>query len=377
MEPKRRKALAFVFLVIFAIGIPTYAAMLTWVWITEPYKGYTVPEEFVDIKAGATVSEIGRGLVAGGVVADRWRFRAALWWTGSTKALKAGEYRFDHAMTPIEVVTKIARGDVYVRKITFAEGLNVFEMAKVYESHGFGSSSDFLAAARDVSLISDLDPDAKDLEGYLFPETYALGRMGAAQKLVRMMVTRFKSVVNADMRQRAEAEGLSVRDLVTLASVVEKETASADERPMVAAVYRNRMKIGMPLQADPTVVYALERAGHYDGNIHKQDLALASPYNTYKYPGLPPGPIASPGKASLEAALEPADVPYLYFVSRNDGTHVFAKTLAEHARNVQKFQVAYFRAKRAEEARSGSKAGRELTSTPLGPRGTKKGRTSR
>jgi UPF0755 protein len=354
MEPTRRKALAFVFLVIFVVGIPTFGAMLTWVWITEPYKGYTVPEEYVDIKPGATVSEIGRGLVAGGVVRDRWVYRAALWWTGSTKSLKAGEYRFDHPMTPIEVVKTIARGEVYVRKITFAEGLNIFEMAKVYESHGFGPASDFLAAARDVSLISDLDPSAQDLEGYLFPETYALGRLGAAQALVRMMVARFKSVVNADMRERAEAEGLSVRDLVTLASVVEKETASANERPVVAAVYRNRMKIGMALQADPTVVYALERAGHYDGNIHKQDLALTSPYNTYRYPGLPPGPIASPGKASLEAALEPADVPYLYFVSRNDGTHVFAKTLAEHTRNVQKFQVAYFRAKRAEEAGRGA-----------------------
>lgn len=351
---KRQKALAFVFLVIFIVGIPTFAAMLTWVWITAPYKGYSVPEEFIDITPGATIAEIGGGLVAGGVVTDPWTFRAALWWTGTSKALKAGEYRFDHPMTAIEVVNTIAHGEVYVRKVTFAEGLNSMEMAKVYESHGFGPAADFLAAARDPSLIADLDPEATDLEGYLYPETYQLPRTGAAPRLVKMMVSRFKAVVNEDMRQRAEAQGLSMRQLVTIASLVEKETAKPDERPEVAAVYLNRMKIGMGLQADPTVVYALEKAGRYDGNIHKQDLALDSPYNTYKHPGLPPGPIASPGKASIEAVLDPADVPYLYFVSRNDGSHAFAKTLAEHNRNVQKFQVAYFRAKRKAASESGS-----------------------
>jgi UPF0755 protein len=136
---------------------------------------------------------------------------------------------------------------------------------------------------------------------------------------------------------------LTTRQAVTLASLVEKETGKADERSLVAAVYRNRLKIGMAMQADPTVVYALRKAGNYDGNIRKEDLSLDSPYNTYRYPGLPPGPIAAPGKASLEAALKPADVPYLYFVSRNDGSHVFARTLAEHNRNVREFQVLYFR----------------------------------
>lgn len=355
MEPKRRKALAFVFAVIFVVGIPTYAAMLTWVWMTEPYKGYSVPEEFVDIKPGASVGEITAGLAAGGVVRDPWTFRAALWYTGSSKALKAGEYRFAQPMTALEVVAKIARGDVYVRKITFAEGLNVLDMAKVYEARGFGPARDFVAAAQNVSLIADLDPQARDLEGYLYPETYALPRTGSAARLVRMMVERFRAVVNDDMRRRATEQGLSLHQVVTLASIVEKETGKADERPAVAAVYRNRMKIGMPMQADPTVVYALEKRGHYDGNIHHDDLALDSPYNTYKYAGLPPGPIASPGKPSIEAVLAPADVPYLYFVSRNDGSHVFSRTLAEHNRNVQQFQVAYFRAKRAQEAATGKR----------------------
>ena len=163
------------------------------------------------------------------------------------------------------------------------------------------------------------------------------------------MVAEFEKVLSPDLRAKATARGLSVRELVTLASIVEKETGAAQERPMVAAVYTNRLRIGMGLQCDPTVIYALERAGRYDGNIRREDLSINSPYNTYRYPGLPPGPIAAPGLAALEAAAAPANVPYLYFVSRNDGTHVYASTLEEHNRNVRQFQVQYFRDKRAQE----------------------------
>ena len=163
------------------------------------------------------------------------------------------------------------------------------------------------------------------------------------------MVAEFEKVLSPDLRAKATARGLSVRELVTLASIVEKETGVAQERPMVAAVYTNRLRIGMGLQCDPTVIYALERAGRYDGNIRREDLSINSPYNTYRYPGLPPGPIAAPGLAALEAAAAPANVPYLYFVSRNDGTHVYASTLEEHNRNVRQFQVQYFRDKRSPE----------------------------
>jgi UPF0755 protein len=195
--------------------------------------------------------------------------------------------------------------------------------------------------------VKDLDPTATDLEGYLFPETYALPRRASASQLVAQMVERFRSSYDGTLRARAEAQKLSTRQVVTLASLVEKETARADERPLVAAVYRNRMVRGMGMQADPTVVYALMKAGKYDGNIRRDDLNFDSPYNTYRYAGLPPGPIAAPGRASIEAALSPADVPYLYFVSRNDGSHVFSATLKEHNANVYRFQVQYFRAQRA------------------------------
>ena len=163
------------------------------------------------------------------------------------------------------------------------------------------------------------------------------------------MVERFEKVLSPELRQAAADRGLTVRQLVTLASIVEKETAQPAERPEVAAVYANRLRIGMALQCDPTVIYALERVGRFDGNLRRDDLMFDSPYNTYRYAGLPPGPIASPGKASLEAAAHPADVNFLYFVSRNDGSHAFARTLDEHNRNVQQYQVQYFRARRSAE----------------------------
>jgi UPF0755 protein len=248
-------------------------------------------------------------------------------------------------MTPQEVLDKIVRGDVYKRLITFREGLTIPEMAAVWEEKKFGNAKDFMKAATNFSLIHDLDPAARDLEGYLFPETYALPRDTPASELVAQMVGNFKKVF-VPLQKDAEQVGLPVRQAVTLAALVEKETAAADERPQVAAVYLNRLHQHMPMQADPTVVYAMQKAGKYHGNISKADLQMDSPYNTYKYPGLPPGPIAAPGRASLQAVAHPAPVDYLYFVSKNDGTHVFATTLEEHNRNVQTWQVEYFRKQR-------------------------------
>jgi UPF0755 protein len=219
-------------------------------------------------------------------------------------------------------------------------------MADTFQSSGFGAGADFIKAAQDTSLVTALDPSATDLEGYLFPDTYAFPRGADARRVVGQMADRFTTVLTPEMRESARARGMSVRELVTLASLVEKETARPDERPIVAAVYANRLRIGMPLQCDPTVIYALQREGRYDGNLRRVDLTFDSPYNTYRYPGLPPGPIAAPGQGSLEAASQPAPVNYLYFVSRNDGSHEFARTLTEHNRNVQRYQVEYFRERR-------------------------------
>ena len=322
------------------------AAYLVYERAAEPFRGYGENERLVDIPTGTSTPGIGERLVAAGVVRDALTFRVALWLSGEARALKAGEYRFDRPMSAREVIDVIARGDVYVVPITFREGLTIAEQAEVFASSGFGTADAFLAAAKNPALVRDLDGEATDLEGYLFPDTYTLPRKTTAERLVERMVAQFRQVVTDELRAEAKARGLSVRQLVTLASLVEKETAKTDERPTVAAVYSNRLRIGMGLQCDPTVIYALQRAGKFTGNLRRGDLQYDSPYNTYRYPGLPPGPIAAPGKASLDAAARPAAVDYLYFVSRNDGSHEFARTLADHNRNVQRWQVQYFRDKR-------------------------------
>jgi UPF0755 protein len=247
-------------------------------------------------------------------------------------------------MTPLEIVDTLARGDVYLRTITFPEGLTLREMAALYETRGFGTAGDFATAAAGLTaLVADLDAEAGDLEGYLFPETYALPRRADADALVRLMVSRFRDVWQEVGASLPSGHARRVREVVALASLIEKETALPEERPIVSAVYANRLKRGMGLQCDPTVIYALQKAGRWTGNLRREDLRIDSPYNTYRYAGLPPGPIANPGRAALEAALAPSAVPYLYFVSRNDGSHVFASTLAAHNRNVREFQVEYFR----------------------------------
>jgi UPF0755 protein len=343
-----KKAFRFLaMLIVLAVFGVALAGYVLWGRLHEPYKGYEGAEQFVQIPSGAGAGEIQRRLLDAELVRDPFTLRAALRWTGSSRALKAGEYRFDRPMTAVEVVEKLARGDVYGRRITFPEGLTIVEMSRVYETREFGPAKDFLDAARNASLIRDLDPEAPDLEGYLFPETYALPRGTPASRLIAMMVDRFRASYTEELQASAREQQLTTRQVVALASLVEKETGKAEERPLVAAVYRNRMRIGMGMQADPTVVYALQKAGRYTGNIRREDLAIDSPYNTYRHAGLPPGPIASPGKASLEAALAPADVGYLYFVSRNDGSHVFAETLDAHNRNVREFQIEYFRKQRA------------------------------
>ena len=324
------------------------AAIGAWFYlgVDRPFKGYDGPEQFVEIPSGSGTSAIGRRLADAGVIRDEISFKLALWLSGNARRLQAGEYRFDHAMTARQVADKIARGDVYVRPITFPEGLTAKQMAALYESKDFGEAQEFLDATKNAALVSAVDPAAKNLEGYLFPDTYKLPRTSTADQLVGRMVDSFMKALTPEVIEQAETRGMNVRQLVTLASIVEKETGNPAERPLVAAVYANRLKIGMGLQCDPTVIYALERAGRYHGSLTREDLQFDSPYNTYRYAGLPPGPIASPGRASLEAAASPADVPYLYFVSKNDGSHAFATTLDEHNRNVQEYQVKYFRDKR-------------------------------
>lgn len=339
----KRLLLALLVLVVLAA-----AAAGGWVYLSleRPYRAYSEAEQFVEIPPGSGPAVMGRRLEEAGVVRSAEAFRLAVWIRGVGHRLQAGEYRFDAPMSVKEVVDKIARGDVHLVTITFPEGLTIRQMGDIFEDRGFGAAIDFVDAAGNEQLIADLDPDARDLEGYLFPDTYSLPRRVAAAQLVERMVAGFRKALTPEVVERGKARGLSVREVVTLASLVEKETAKPEERELVAAVYSNRLRIGMGMQADPTVIYALELLGEYRGNLTRQNMRVDHPYNTYVYAGLPPGPIANPGRASLEAAVNPADVPYLYFVSRNDGSHIFSTTYEEHRRNVQEWQVQYFRDRR-------------------------------
>jgi UPF0755 protein len=303
-----------------------------------PYRGFAGDEVFVSLPPGTGVSGIATRLADAGVVPDPWTFRLAARLSGADRRLQAGEYRFAGETSPFEVVWRLSTGDVYTHPVTFPEGLTIKEMAAIFEHSGVGSARDFEAAAADPALAASVGPSLKSLEGYLFPDTYPLPRHVDADTAVHAMVTRFNQAFDAGLKADAESRGLSTHEVVTMASIIEKETARPEERPIVSAVYYNRLKIHMPLQCDPTVIYAMMLANKWNGNIRRDDLQINSPYNTYRFPGLPPGPIASPGRASLEAAVRPADVPYLYFVSRNDGSHVFATTLEEHNRNVLKWQ---------------------------------------
>ncbi len=251
--------------------------------------------------------------------------------------LQAGEYHFDQPLTPGDVFEKIRRGDIYYQQLIVPEGSNIFDIAELLKALHSGASVDFLKEAQNPQIIRDLDPLAPDLEGYLFPATYRITRKTTAGQLCQLMTAEFRRTWS---KLTGGQTGPDIHKAVTLASLVEKETAVGSERPLIAAVFVNRLRLNMPLQCDPTVVYAALRNNRYRGAIYKSDLSSSDPYNTYTHPGLPPGPIANPGAASLKAALEPAEVGYLYFVARPGaiGQHQFSSTLTEHQLAVEQFR---------------------------------------
>lgn len=314
---------------------------LAWVHETRfPLRDLGDPPQGLLVAPGDSVAAIGEKLHALGLVGHPLVFRALVHLRHEGSRLRAGEYSLEGPLSLSDLVDMLVRGDVVHRDVTFPEGKTLDEMAATAAAHGLDAAA-FLAAAGDGHLIQDLDHDASDLEGYLFPDTYDVPKTGdsaaESRRLVARMVERFREMMSPDL-ERLTARGLSVREVVTLASLVERETAREEERPRIAAVFLNRLKLGMPLQTDPTVIYALRKAGSYDGNIRKKDLSVDSPYNTYKHAGLPPGPIASPGREALHAVIDPSDTKELYFVSRNDGTHEFSESLRDHERAVDRYQ---------------------------------------
>jgi UPF0755 protein len=320
----------FLIVLLLALGFAGWFAWAALLAATPPQTA------FVLLRPGWTTRHIARELQHDGIIRNADAF-LLLHYVQGLGSLKAGEYKFENPANALEVRRRLLRGDVYVRTVAVPEGYNIYDIAAVVEQAGLGTSADFLTAAKgDLFLIKDLDPVATSLEGFLFPDTYHFTRIDTAHEIAAGMVHRF--------RQEAQKIGLlrqgDVHRIVTIASIVEKETAVPDERPLVASVYCNRLAKNMLLGADPSVVYAALLAGRYRGTIYQSDLQFDSPYNTYKYAGLPPGPIANPGAASLEAAMNPAQTDYFYFVSDNNGHHRFSRTAEEHERNVAAYRRA-------------------------------------
>ena len=298
-----------------------------------PYNKFPSGGVFVEVPHGASGRAVARLLANQGVVRSRWVFEALSRWR-SRSTLQAGEYFFDHPVTSFEVFDTIANGRVYVRELIIPEGFSMFDIAELAERQDFTSRDDFLAAAHNPALIRDLVPAAPSLEGFLFPATYEFPRHPTGEQMVTAMVAHFRQEWAEIRAQQPNLSGLPIEKVVTLASLVERETPKAEERPVVAGVFINRLHRHVPLQCDPTVVYALELAGKYSGSLDAASLPFDSAYNTYRHTGLPPGPIANPGSASLKAALSPPETDYMYFVANTEGGHFFSKTLAEHNRNV-------------------------------------------
>jgi UPF0755 protein len=333
------------------------AGYATWAWHIAhlAYRGYDESEIVVDIGSGQGAQQILNHLEEKGVIRSALLARFYLQLILESPSLLAGEYSFTEPLNTPQILAKLMNGEVITHPVTVMEGLTIEETAKHLADSGFGQFESFMSLVSSPDFIVDWDPEAVSLEGYLFPDTYSFARNTTERVVIQSMVETFRRRCAYLFEDLAQDEQKSLRQIVTLASIVEKEAQVDSERPTIAGVYANRLRIGMALYADPTVIYGLKLLGRWDGNLRRKDLAVESPYNTYRNAGLPPGPIASPGLASLKAAAAPADVKYLYFVSRNDGTHVFAESLAEHNRNVYRWQKLYWRKRWAEEAQKDAK----------------------
>lgn len=319
-------------------------AWLAWAFYA-PYRGYQA-STVITIAPGAHAPQIASELKASGVIAYQAPFLVR-YWLGRRRheTIKFGEYRFEQPLNVRQVYDKLIRGEVWLHSVVIPEGSDRMDMARIFARDLGLDPQAFLAATSNPAAIRDLDPLAPSLEGYLFPDTYRFPRGVAAPKVVDAMLARFRAVYEAHIRSQLPADPGALHRIITLASLVEKETPQPSERPLIAGVFTRRLDKGMALDCDPTVIYALRLTASnsaepslFNGPLTHVDLATSSPYNTYLNPGLPPGPICSPGAASIEAALHPAAGSALYFVSNGHGGHVFADTLAEHNRNVERYR---------------------------------------
>lgn len=293
-------------------------------------------EKSIIIASGQSLKKSAAILQSEGIITSASKFRLLARIKDYDKKLQAGEYILSASMPPLKILEIMISGSVKLYKITIPEGYNIFQIAAIVAEAGFASKSSFLESATDPATAREMGIEASTLEGYLFPDTYFFPKGVTIEKMISKMIARFREVFTEDLKKRAQKIGFSVHQVVTLASIIEKETGAPEERPIISSVFHNRLKRGMRLETDPTVIYGIK---DFDGNLTRKHLATHTPYNTYKIKGLPPGPIANPGIASMEAALFPAETAFLYFVSKKDRTHHFSKNLIEHNKAVRKYQL--------------------------------------
>jgi UPF0755 protein len=326
--------------IIGILVIGSAALLLVMAWNVFDYaaqpSGNDISEKIITVLPGQHFKMIASRLEVAGIIRDSLRFKLFARFKGYDKRIKAGEYRLSAVLSPKQVLEIMVSGKVALYRITIPEGYNLVQIAGIVSKMGLTEAPAFIRYANDSAIVNALGVEAGSLEGYLFPDTYHFPKGLPLDEIMGTMVNRFREVFSTEWRERARQMDMSVHQVVTLASIVEKETGAAFERPLIASVFHNRLAKGIPLSSDPTVIYGIK---DFDGNLTRKHLTTVTPYNTYLKKGLPPGPIANPGLASLEAALYPAETDYLYFVSKKDSTHQFSTTLKEHNRAVRKYQM--------------------------------------
>ena len=323
-------------LVVSAVAVLFFSAWFSFEFYFTPKA--STKKIFLAVGTGQGAQSIAQNLKEKGVIKKKLPFLLGYKIFFSSKSLKAGEYAFDLPVSTKDVLNIITEGKVYLHPLTIPEGLTRKEIARHLESLHFIDEEDFLEASSRTEIISYLDKEASNLEGYLFPETYHFPKGTSAEKIVSALLSQFKAVFSEKWRKRASEIKMTPREVVILASLIEKEALLSEEKKLVSAVFHTRLRIRMKLDCDPTIIYALKEEGKFKGRLLKKDLKYKSPYNTYLNRDLPPGPICSPGRESLEAALYPAEEKYLYFVSKNDGSHHFSSTFREHQNAVRKYR---------------------------------------
>lgn len=299
---------------------------------TKEYKELLIPE-------GSSFRAVAVELKKNGLITDKTTFIILGKLKGVTRKIRAGFYSFNTGMKPLDIIEILRRGKIIEYQVVLPEGFDIEKVADAISKSGVVTRDEFVARAKSPDYVQGLGLDGNTLEGYLFPATYFFPKGITVDGMIKQMVSKYHAVFDESLKARAAAIGMTELQVVTMASLIERESAVDSERLLISAVFHNRLKQGIPLQCDPCVIYALQRHGRYFGDLNKENLRFKDPYNTYVYKGLPPGPIGNPGKQSIVAALYPADVDYIYFVSKNDGTHIFSSNLSAHNRAVHQYQV--------------------------------------